>query len=38
LVCEWWNKHYPEDPAAYYAVLFQNDEKCNMIMEKNYNL
>ena len=21
LVCEWWNKHYPEDPAAYYAVV-----------------
>lgn len=38
LVCEWWNKHYPENPAAYYAVLFQNDAKCNMIMEKNYNL
>jgi len=38
LVCDWWNKHHPEDPAAYYAVLFSNDEKCNMIMEKNYNL
>lgn len=38
LVCEWWNKHYPEDPAAYYAVLFQNDAKCNLIMRKNYDL
>lgn len=38
LVCDWWNKHFPEDPAAYYAVLFANDIKCNMIMEKNYNL
>ena len=38
LVCEWWNKKFPENPAAYYAVLFANDEKCNMIMEKNYNL
>lgn len=38
LVCDWWNKKFPENPAAYYAVLFANDEKCNMIMEKNYNL
>lgn len=38
LTCERRNKHFPEDPAAYYAVLFSNDEKCNMVMEKNYNL
>ena len=38
LVCDWWNKKFPENPAAYYAVLFSNDEKCNMVMEKNYNL
>lgn len=38
LVCDWWNKKYPKKPTAYYAVLFANDEKCNMAMEKNYNL
>lgn len=38
LVCDWWNNKFPENPAAYYAVLFANDAKCNMIMEKNYNL
>ena len=38
LVCDRWNKKFPENPSAYYAVLFQNDEKCNMIMNKNYNL
>lgn len=32
------NKNFPKDPVAYYAVLFANDSKCNMIMEKNYNL
>lgn len=38
LVCEWWNKKFPNNPAAYYAVLFQNDAKCNLIMWKNYDL
>lgn len=38
LVCDWWNKKFPENPAAYYAIPFANDEKCEMIMEKNYNL
>lgn len=38
LVCDWRNKKFPNDPAAYYAILFSNDEKCNMAMEKNYNL
>jgi len=38
LAGEWWNINFPKDPVAYYAVLFANDEKCNMIMEKNYNL
>lgn len=38
LVCEWWNKKFPNNPAAYYAVLFQNDAKCNLIMRKNYDL
>ncbi len=38
LVCDWWNKKFPENPAAYYAIPFANDEKCEMIMGKNYNL
>lgn len=38
LVCDWRNKKFPDKPMAYYAVLFANDEKCNMVMEKNYNL
>lgn len=38
LVCDWRNKKFPNNPAAYYAILFSNDEKCSMAMEKNYNL
>lgn len=38
LVCDWWNNKFPDKPMAYYAVLFANDTKCNMVMEKNYNL
>lgn len=38
LVCDWRNKKFPDKPMAYYAVLFANDTKCNMVMEKNYNL
>lgn len=38
LVCDWWNNKFPDKPMAYYAVLFANDAKCNMVMEKNYNL
>ena len=38
LVCDWRNKKFPKKPMAYYAILFANDEKCNMAMEKNYNL
>lgn len=38
LVCEFWNERHPDKPTAYYAIPFANDEKCNMIMEKNYNL
>lgn len=38
LVCDRWNKKFPENSSAYYAILFSNDEKCNMVMEKNYNL
>lgn len=38
LVCDWWNEKFPDKPTAYYAILFRDDEKCNSIMEKNYNL
>lgn len=38
LVCDRWNKKFPENPSAYYAVLFSDDETCNAIMQKNYNL
>lgn len=38
LAWERWNINFPKDPVAYYAVLFANDSKCNMIMNKNYNL
>lgn len=38
LVCEFWNERHPDKPTAYYAVPFSNDDKCNMIMDKNYNL
>lgn len=38
LVCEFWNKRHPDKLTAYYAVPFANDDKCNMIMDKNYNL
>lgn len=38
LTAEWWNINFPKDPVAYYAILFSNDDKCNMVMNKNYNL
>lgn len=38
LTAEWRNVNFPKDPVAYYAVLFSNDDKCNMVMNKNYNL
>ena len=38
LVCDWWNAKFPDRPVAYYSVLFADDNKCNAIMEKNYNL
>ena len=38
LVCERWNNKFPNKPMAYYAIPFRDDERCNMVMEKNYNL
>lgn len=38
LVCDWRNERHPDKQTAYYAVLFRDDNSCNKIMEKNYNL
>ena len=38
LVCDLWNEKHPDKQTAYYAVLFRDDDSCNKIMEKNYNL
>lgn len=38
LVCNWWNEKFPNKKTAYYSVLFKDDDKCNKLMNKNYNL